>query len=57
MFNDYLRHEKRKKADDAVDEIRIQLGNRAVFAASLMGNPNMARDRCETVPMPNPMYR
>jgi DNA polymerase-4 len=57
MFNDYLRHEKRKKADDAVDEIRNRLGNRAVFAASLMGNPNMALDRCETVPMPNPMYR
>lgn len=57
LFNDYALREKRKKADDAVYAIRSRFGEGAVFAASLMGNLKMAQDRCETVPMPSPMFR
>ena len=57
LFNDYALRDKRKRVDDAVYEIRSRFGENAVFASSLMGDLKMARDRCETVPMPNPMYR
>ena len=57
LFNDFIRRDKRKKADDAIDEIRSRFGNSAIFAASLMGDLKMAQDRCETVPMPGPMFQ
>ena len=57
MFNDYARRDRQKNVDDAIDGIRNRFGTGAVFAASLMGDLKMAQDRCETVPMPEPMYR
>ena len=57
LFDDCARREKRRRADDAVDDIRHRFGCRSVVAASLMGELGMAQDRCETVPMPGPMYR
>ena len=57
LFNDFIRRDRRRMADDAVDQIRNRFGTRAITAASLMGELKMAQDRCETVPMPNPMYR
>ena len=43
--------------DDAIDEIRGRFGEHAVVNACLMGDLNMATDRCETVPMPRAMYQ
>lgn len=57
VFNDYQAREKRRSLDRAVDEIRRRFGYNAVCPASLMGDLHMAQDRCETVPMPAPMYR
>lgn len=56
MFCDTLRREKRNTLDDAVDEIRQRFGYRSICAASLMGDLNMAQDKCETVTMPSLMY-
>lgn len=57
MFNDYIPRAKQKALDDAIDEIRNRYGTQAVFNACLMRDLNMANDKCETVPMPNPMYQ
>ena len=51
------RRDRQRALDDAVDEIRRRFGYRAVCPASLLGDLNMAQDRCETVPLPAPMYR
>ena len=57
IFNDYAPRGKQKDLDDAIDDIRRRFGNRAIFNACLMGDLHMANDRCETVPMPSPMYQ
>ena len=57
LFNDYLKREKRRKADDCVDRIRGRFGYGAIMPAALKETPPIATDRCETVPMPPPMYR
>ncbi len=57
IFNDYALRDKRKRLDDAIDELRERFGYRAVFAASLKDGLPVAQDKCETVPMPSPMYR
>ncbi len=57
LFSDYLRREKQRRLDDAVDDIRRRFGYRSIYPASLQQAPPIATDRCETVPMPNPMYR
>ncbi len=57
LFNDYARRARQKALDDAIDGIRQRFGERAVYNACPMGDLSMATDRCETVPMPNPMYR
>ncbi len=57
LFDDYIRHARQRALDDAIDVIRARFGEHAVFNACLMGNLHMATDRCETVPLPNPMYR
>lgn len=56
MFLDFRRHEKQRKLDDAVDEIRRRFGTDAVRAASLMNDLKIAQDRCEIVTMPGIMY-
>ena len=56
LFLDFRRHEKQRKLDDAVDEIRRRFGANAVHAASLMHDLKMAQDRCEIVTMPGLMY-
>ena len=57
LFSDYLRREKRRKADDCIDGIRNRYGYRAIGPAALREIPPIAKDKCETVPMPPPMYR
>lgn len=57
LFLDHEARDRRRAADDAVDEIRRRFGDRAVRAASLLGESVTAQDRCETVPMPAVMYR
>lgn len=49
--------EKRRAVDDAVDEIRGRFGYLAIRPASLLTENHMARDKCETVPLPGFMYR
>ena len=55
MFNDYAVWDKRRRLDDAVDELRQRFGNRIIYPACLHGKLPIAQDRCETVPMPSPM--
>jgi len=57
IFSDAERRERRRALDDCVDDIRRRFGNRAIYAASLMGDLQMAQDRCETVLMPGQMYQ
>ncbi len=57
LFNDYLKRARQKALDDAIDQIRGRFGERAVYNACLAAAPGMAQDRCETVPMPSPMFR
>ena len=57
LFSDYLLRDKRRRVDDAVDGLRQRFGYRIVFPASLQEQMPVAQDRCETVPMPSPMYR
>ena len=57
LFNDFSRRERQQNLDDAVDGLRKRFGMGIVRAASLLGNLAMANDKCETVPLPSPMYR
>ena len=57
LFNDYDRRERQQNLDDAVDSLRKRFGMGIVRAASLLGDLAMANDKCETVPLPSPMYR
>ena len=57
LFCDFLQREKRRKVDDAVDDLRARFGARIIFPASLQGHLPLATDKCETVPMPGPMYQ
>ncbi len=57
LFGSADLREKRRRLDDCVDTLRARFGSDAVFPAVLMGENTMATDRCETVPMPNPMYQ
>ena len=57
LFGKVLRRAKQKRLDTVVDDIRRRFGTETIRAASLMGKLHMAEDRCETVPMPPPMYR
>ena len=52
FFSSAEAREKRRRLDDAVDEIRRRFGTDAVRAASLTGDLPLARDRCEIVPLP-----
>jgi len=40
-----------------VDDLRARFGTRIIFPASLQGHLPLAQDKCETVPMPGPMYQ
>ena len=57
LFCEAEMQEKRRQAEDAIDDIRRRFGTASVRAASLLGDKHMAQDRCETVPMPAVMYR
>ena len=57
VFNDYQHRAKQKALDDAIDSIRGRFGERSIFNACLMADVGMAKDRCETVPLPSPMYQ
>ena len=57
MFCNAEARERSRALDDCVDEIRRRFGNRAIYAASLMGDLKMAQDKCETVMMPGLMYQ
>ncbi len=57
IFNDYTLRDKQRSLDDAIDDIRARYGYRAVFNACLKDGLPVAQDKCETVPMPSPMFR
>ena len=57
LFDDVQRRDRRKALDNCIDDIRHRFGNRAICAASLLGDLKMAQDRCETVVMPGIMYQ
>ncbi len=47
---------KRRRADDAIDDIRAHFGYTSIRPASLMGEGLNATDRCEDVKMPGLMF-
>lgn len=57
LFSDYMKRDKQRRLDDAVDDLRQRFGNRIVTPASLQHALPLAQDKCETVPMPGPMYQ
>ena len=57
LFDDYLKKDKRRCVDDAVDVLRERFGSRIIYPASLQGTLPLATDQCETVPMPGLMYQ
>ena len=57
IFNDYVRRDRQRDLDRTIDEIRRRYGYNAIRAAALMGDLQMAQDRCETVMMPSLMYQ
>ena len=57
LFGDWRRRERQRRLDDAVDDIRTRFGYDSIRPAGLMGDLAMAQDKCETVPMPAPMFR
>lgn len=57
FWNACEEHNRIRRLDDAVDEVRRRFGYRAIRAASLMGDLRMAKDRCEIVPLPGFMYQ
>ncbi len=57
MFNSCALRDRQQALDDAIDLIRSRFGEHAVYNACLHGDLGMATDRCETVPMPQLMYR
>ncbi len=57
LFSNAEHRERRRALDDCIDDLRRRFGNRAIYAASLMGDLHMAQDKCETVMMPSPMYQ
>ena len=57
MFGDEAARARRQKLEDAIDEIRGRFGNRAVYAASLMGDLHMPGDGRHEVTMPGLMYQ
>ena len=57
LFGDWEKSKKKRALDDAVDDIRGRFGVSSIKAASLLKGVPMAKDRCETVPMPSPMFR
>ena len=57
LFCDFVQREKRRKVDDAVDDLRARFGTGIIRPASLQGHLPLAQDKCETVPMPGPMYQ
>ena len=57
IFNDAERRERSRALEDTVDDLRGRFGYKSICAASLMGDCQLAQDKCETVLMPGMMYR
>ena len=57
MFGDETTRARRQKLEDAIDVIRGRFGNRAIYAASLMGDLHMPGDGRHEVTMPGLMYQ
>jgi len=57
LFHDEERRDRRRRLDDTVDALRGRFGERIVIPACLTHEVPVAQDRCETVPMPSPMFR
>ena len=56
MFGDHLARERRRRLDETIDSIRNRFGARAIVPGALMGDLKMAKDKCEIVTMPKPIY-
>lgn len=56
MFGDHLARERRRRLDETIDSIRNRFGARAIVPGTLMGDLKMAKDKCEIVTMPKPVY-
>jgi DNA polymerase-4 len=57
LFQDAERRERRRALDNCVDALRSRFGQGAIRAASLMGQNDLAQDKCELVMMPGMMHR
>ena len=57
IFCDAERRERRRALENAVDDLRGRFGYKTICAASLLGDNQLAKDKCETVLMPGQMYQ
>ena len=57
FFNDYPKHERQEKIDDAVMQLRGRFGKNAVVNARLLGASKAPRHPPEDVRLPGQMYR
>lgn len=57
LFADQVRHERRCRLQDAIEDIRRRFGNTSVYNAILMGDKKMPGDKRDLVRMPGLMYQ
>lgn len=57
MFNDWKKHEKQEKIDNAVMDIRRRFGKEAIFNCCLMTEKKIPHHKPELSVMPAPMFK
>lgn len=57
LFNDWSKHEKQEKIDNAVMDIRSRFGKQAIFNCCLMQEKKIPHHKPEISVMPEPMFK
>ena len=57
LYTDYKKHEKQKKIDDAVMDLRRRFGEKSVFNCCLLTENKITGHNKDKIPLPKRMYR
>lgn len=57
LLGDYRKHEKQKKLDDTVMDLRRRFGDKAIFNCCLMTETKVPKNQSEKIPLPFMRYR